>query len=51
MACRRTNFKGYVDELQQHKDMTKPRVMAKIEHPFRIGKLQPKAGACCSLTA
>ena len=38
MTCRRTKFKGYVDELQKKKNTTKSRVRAKVEHPFRILK-------------
>jgi IS5 family transposase len=38
MTCRRTKFKNYVDEEAKRKNTTKPRVRAKVEHPFRILK-------------
>ena len=38
MTCRRTKFKGYVDEVAKRKNTTKSRVRAKVEHPFRILK-------------
>jgi transposase, IS5 family len=38
MTCRRTKFKGYVDEQARRKNQTKSRVRAKVEWPFRILK-------------
>jgi IS5 family transposase len=38
MTCRRTKFKDYVDQVARRKNTTKPRVRAKVEHPFRILK-------------
>ncbi len=38
MTCRRTRFKGYIDELQRRKNRIKSSVRAKVEHPFRILK-------------
>jgi IS5 family transposase len=38
MTCRRTRFKGIVDQLQRKKNRTKSRVRARVEHPFRILK-------------
>jgi IS5 family transposase len=38
MTCRRTRYKGRVDELQRVKNRSKPNVRAKVEHPFRILK-------------
>lgn len=36
MTCRRTKFKGGVDEKQRKKNRTQSRVRALVEHPFRI---------------
>jgi IS5 family transposase len=38
MTCKRTKFKGGVDELQRKKNRSKSSVRAKVEHPFRILK-------------
>src|SRR5487761_2658667 len=38
MTCRRTKFKGPVDEEARRKNTTKSRVRAKVEHVFRILK-------------
>jgi IS5 family transposase len=38
MTCRRTKFKGGVDELQRKKNRSKSKVRAKVEHVFRIAK-------------
>ena len=38
MTCKRTRYKGRVDELQRMKNRSKSRVRAKVEHPFRILK-------------
>ena len=38
MTCRRTKYKTHVDEEVRHKNTTKARVRAKVEHPFRILK-------------
>ena len=38
MTCRRTRYKGIVDELQRKKNRTKSRVRARVDHPFRILK-------------
>jgi IS5 family transposase len=38
MTCRRTRFKGYIDEFQRRKNRIKSSVRAKVEHPFRILK-------------
>ena len=38
MPCRRTKFKGGVDERQRAKNRTKSRIRALVEHPFRILK-------------
>jgi transposase, IS5 family len=38
MTCRRTKYKGGVDEEARHKNRTKSRVRAKVEWPFRILK-------------
>ena len=38
MTCRRTRYKGRVDELQRKKNRSKSRIRAKVEHPFRILK-------------
>ena len=38
MTCRRTKYKNYVDEQAKRKNITKARVRAKVEHPFRILK-------------
>ena len=38
MTCRRTRYKGRVDELQRKKNRNKSSVRAKVEHPFRILK-------------
>ena len=38
MTCRRTKFKGYVDEEARRKNRTKSKVRAKVEWPFRILK-------------
>jgi IS5 family transposase len=40
MTCRRTMFKHYIDELQRHKNRTKSRVRANVEHVFRVMKRQ-----------
>lgn len=38
MTCRRTRYKGYVDEEARRKNRSKSRVRAKVEWPFRILK-------------
>ena len=38
MTCKRTRYKGRVDELQRARNRSKSRVRAKVEHPFRILK-------------
>jgi len=38
MTCKRTRYKGRVDELQRAKNRSKSSVRAKVEHPFRILK-------------
>ena len=38
MACRRTKYKNFVDELERKKNRTKAPVRARVEHPFRILK-------------
>jgi IS5 family transposase len=38
MPCKRTRFKGVVDELQKKKNRSKSSVRAKVEHVFRILK-------------
>ncbi len=38
MTCKRTRYKGHVDELQKGKNRSKSSVRAKVEHPFRILK-------------
>jgi IS5 family transposase len=38
MTCKRTRYKGRVDELQRVKNRSKSSVRAKVEHPFRILK-------------
>lgn len=38
MTCRRTKFKGYVDEEARRKNRTKSKVRAKVEWPFRVLK-------------
>lgn len=38
MTCRRTRYKGYIDELQKKKNRCKSSVRAKVEYPFRILK-------------
>src|SRR5476649_719122 len=38
MTCKRTRFKGVVDELQKKKNRSKSSVRAKVEHVFRILK-------------
>ena len=38
MTCKRTRFKGVVDELQRAKNKSKSSVRAKVEHVFRILK-------------
>ena len=37
-ASRRTRYKHIIDELQRRKNRTKARILAKVEHPFRILK-------------
>jgi len=38
MTCKRTRYKGRVDESQRAKNRSKSSVRAKVEHPFRILK-------------
>ena len=38
MTCRRTKYKGRVDEEARRKNRTKARVRARVEWPFRILK-------------
>ncbi len=38
MTCKRTKFKGGVDDLQKKKNRSKSKVRAKVEHVFRIVK-------------
>jgi IS5 family transposase len=38
MTCKRTKFKGGVDELQKKKNRSKSSAGAKVERPFRILK-------------
>ena len=38
MTCKRTRFKGVVDEYQKKKNRSKSSVRAKVEHVFRILK-------------
>jgi IS5 family transposase len=38
MTCRRTKFKGHVDEEARRKNRTKSKVRAKVEWPFRVLK-------------
>jgi IS5 family transposase len=40
MTCKRTKFKGGVDELQKKKNKSKSSVRSKVEHIFRILKRQ-----------
>ena len=37
-TCKRARYKNRVDQLQRAKNLTKSRVQAKVEHPFRILK-------------
>jgi IS5 family transposase len=38
MTCKRTRYKGRVDELQRAKNRSTSSVRAKVEHPFHILK-------------
>jgi transposase, IS5 family len=38
MTSRRMRYKDKIDQIQRHKNRTKARVRAKVEHPFRILK-------------
>ncbi len=42
MTCRRTRYKNYFDEEAKHKNTTKARVRAKVEHPFHLPKTPSK---------